>query len=227
MRILVACEESQAVTKELRALGHEAYSCDIEPCSGGHPEWHIQGDAIKAAYNELQRLTLESGGCVFYTLNDWDMIIAHPPCTYLTNSGVTWLYNKDGTKNEARWNKLDESAEFFKSFLNHPCKKIAIENPIPHKYATERIGKKYSQIIQPWMFGHKERKATCFWLKGLPELHETKNVKEEMLKLPKNEQQRLHYLPPSKDRAKLRSKTFPGIAKAMATQWTNQKEVTQ
>lgn len=195
MRILVACEESQAVTKAFRARGHEAYSCDILPCSGGHPEWHIQDDVRKH-------------------LEGWDLIIAHPTCTYLTNSGVCWLH-----KDPNRWQLLDEAAEFFKVFINAPCDKVAIENPIPHKYAVERIGCKYDQIIQPWMFGHKERKATCLWLKGLAPLQGTNNVKEEMLKLPKKEQHRIHYLSPGPDRAKLRSKTFPGIAKAMAEQW--------
>lgn len=218
MKILVACEESQAVTIELRKLGHEAYSCDIQECSGGHPEWHIKGDV----------LPLLNGYCKFKTVDGnthnidckWGMIIGHPPCTFLTNSGVTWLYNKDKTKNEERWIELDDGAKFFKAILECDCDKIAIENPIPHKYAVERIGRKYDQIVQPWMFGHTERKATCFWLKGLPKLQETNNVKEEMLKLPKKDQQRLHYLPPSKDRAKLRSKTYSGIAKAIANQWT-------
>ena len=201
MKILVACEESQAVTIEFRKLGHEAYSCDIEPCSGGHPEWHIQGDV---------RMVLNL---------EWDMIIAHPPCTYLANSGVTWLYNKDGSRNEKRWNELVKGGEFFRLFINHPCRKIAIENPIPHKYAVEIIGRKYDQIIHPWQFGHPERKATCLWLKGLEPLKETDNRKAEMLLLPKNQQQRIHYMPPGPERAKMRSKTFPGIAKAMAEQW--------
>lgn len=112
-----------------------------------------------------------------------------------------------------------KGAEFFKLFLGHPCEKIAIENPIMHKYAIDIIGRKHDQLVQPYQFGHTERKATCFWLKGLPPLQETNNVKDEMDKLPKREQQRLHYLPPSADRAKLRSKTFEGIANAMADQW--------
>jgi hypothetical protein len=199
MKILVACEESQVVTTELRALGHEAYSCDIEPCSGDRPEWHLQQDATALLKQQ------------------WDMIIAHPPCTYLTNTGVSWLTGKKAKA--GRWEQLKGGAEFFNLFMNHPCEKIAIENPIMHKYAIELIGRKHDQLVQPFMFGHTERKATCFWLKGLPHLIGTDNVKSEMDKLPKREQQRLHYLPPSKDRAKLRSKTYSGIAKAMAHQW--------
>lgn len=199
MKTLVACEESQAVTIELRKLGHEAYSCDLEECSGGRPEWHLHGDIMQWLYE------------------GWDMIIAHPPCTYLTNSGVRWLTGKN--KKPGRWKQLDDGADFFKLFLNHPCEKIAIENPIMHKYAIERIGRKHDQLIQPYMFGHTERKATCFWLKGLPLLIETNNVKKEMDILPKNQQQSLHYLPPGPERAKLRSKTYGGIARAIAGQW--------
>ena len=199
MKILVACEESQATTKELRALGHEAYSADIEPCSGGHPEWHLRGDVVKVLSE------------------NWEMIIAHPPCTYLTNSGVCWLTGKKSK--EGRWEQLKKGAEFFKIFLDHPCGKIAIENPIMHKYAIDLIGRKHDQLIQPYHFGHPERKATCFWLKGLSPLMHTMNVEAEMSRLPKEISQRIHYLPPSKDRAKLRSKTYPGIAKAMAQQW--------
>jgi len=157
-KVLVACEESQAVTKEMRALGHEAYSCDIEPCSGGHPEWHIQGDVTPLLKQ------------------DWDMIIAHPPCTYLTNTGVCWLTGKKAKP--GRWDQMRAGAMFFKMFLDHPCEKIAIENPIMHKYAIEIIGRKHDQLIQPYMFGHTERKATCLWLKGLPALQETKQRKK-------------------------------------------------
>lgn len=190
MRVLVACEESQEVCKAFRAKGHEAYSCDILPCSGGHPEWHIEGDAVKVLYGQ-----------------EWDLVIAHPPCTYLCNSGVCWLYNKDGSHNIDRQNKMIDASEFFHQFLSYGGK-ICIENPIPHKYAGLP---KYSQIIQPWQFGHGETKATCLWLKGLPLLQPT-NIVE-------GREQRLHRLPPSPDRAKLRSKTFPGIAAAMANQW--------
>lgn len=186
--MLVACEESQEVCKAFRELGHEAYSCDILPCSGGHPEWHIQDDVLK------------------HLSDGWDLMIAHPPCTRLCNSGVMWLVKRN------LWNDMKEAAFFFRQLLDADIPLIAVENPIPHKYAAEKIRRKYDQIVQPWMFGHGEQKATCFWLKGLPKLIPTNIVYGRV--------QRLHRLPPSKDRAKLRSKTYPGIARAMATQWS-------
>ena len=197
MKILIACEESQAVTKEFRKLGHEAYSCDIEPCSGGHPEWHLQQDVIPLLKEQ------------------WDLMIAHPPCTYLSNSGVSWLYRKEG-----RWQQMVDGALFFKTLLDADIPRIAIENPIMHKYAKEIIGRGQDQVIQPWMFGHPEQKATCLWLKNLPKLQPTENVKHKLKTLPDSERQKLHWLPPGPDRAKLRSKTFPGIARAMAVQWS-------
>ena len=176
----------------------------------------------------IAALYVETGGCYFGLpdIDPWDEkrdarlydgpypVIAHPPCTRMANSGVMWLEKRN------LWDDLDEATTFFNHFVEYgkAGNKIAIENPIPHKYAVEKIGK-YSQVIQPYMFGHTERKATCLWLFGLPELKETNNVMEEMKKLPKNEQQRIHYLPPGKERAKLRSKTFPGIAQAIATQY--------
>lgn len=198
MKVLIACEESQAVCIEFRKLGIEAYSCDLQPCSGGHPEWHIQGDAIKVLWAEK-----------------WDLVIAHPPCTRLANSGVRWLNERN------LWDELADATKFFYEFVRYgkAGHKIAIENPIPHKYAIQEIGK-YHQLIQPYQFGHLEKKATCFWLYGLPPLVQTKNVYAEMMKLSKKEQQRCHYISPGPERAKLRSKTFPGIAAAMATQWS-------
>lgn len=197
MKVLVACEYSGRVRDAFIKHGHDAMSCDILPTDVEGP--HYQGD-------------------VRDIINDgWDLMIAHPPCTYLTNSGVTWLH-----KDPSRWAKLDEGAAFFKMLLEAPVERIAIENPIMHKYAKERIGGvKQSQVIQPWMFGHMEQKATCLWLKNLPLLEPTNNVKEQMLALPDNERQRLHYLPPSADRWKKRSETFQGIADAMAEQWGN------
>ena len=193
MRVLVACEFSGIVRDAFLAKGHDAWSCDLLPTERSGP--HIQGDVLEI-------------------LDDrWDLMIAHPPCTRLANSGVMWL------KKRNLWDDMHTGALFFRQILEHKCLKICVENPIPHKYALDAIGRKYNQIIQPWQFGHTERKATCLWLKGLPKLTETNNVKEEMLKLPKREQQRIHYLPPSKNRAHLRSITFLGFAEAMASQW--------
>ena len=197
MKVFIACEYSATVRDAFRLRGHDAWSCDILP-TDGDPAYHIEGDAIEIAYR-----------------GDWDLMIAHPPCTYLTNAGVTWLH-----RDPDRWALLDEGASFFKKLLGAPIARIAIENPIMHKYAKERIGcGKQSQVIQPWMFGHLETKATCLWLKGLPLLTATTNLKAETFALPDNERQRLHYLPPSAHRWKLRSKTYQGIADAMASQW--------
>ena len=188
MKILVACEESQVVCKSFREKGHEAFSCDILPCSGGHPEWHIQGDVSE----QLDK--------------DWDMMIAHPPCTYLCNSGVRWL-----TEREGRWQQMRDGALFFKALLDADIPKIAVENPIPHKYALEIIGRKYDEIIQPWWFGDGETKATCLWLKNLPPLMATCVSLGRI--------QRIHSMGPSEDRGKERSKTYQGFASAMAQQW--------
>lgn len=195
LRVLVACEYSGKVREAFRRLGHDAWSCDLLPADDNSP-YHYQGDVFDI---------IDQG---------WDLMIAHPPCTYLTNAGVSWLYRKEG-----RWDQMKDGAEFFRRLLDAPIPKIAVENPIMHKYAVEIIGRRQDQVIQPWMFGHMEQKATCLWLKGLPELKPTNNVKEEMLKLPKTVTQRLHYLPPSKDRWKIRSETYQGIADAMASQW--------
>ena len=196
LHVLIACEESQRVCQAFRDLGHIAYSCDILPTSGIHEEWHIQGDFRDH-------------------LNGWDLIIGHPPCTYLCNSGVGWLI-RDGKFNQDRLEKLQEAHNLFYDLLNADCEKICVENPIPHKYA--RLPK-YTQIIHPWQFGCMEQKPTCLWLKGLPMLKETNNVREEMKHLPANKRQRIHYMAPSKDRQKERSRTYPGIAAAMAAQW--------
>lgn len=203
MRILVACEESQAVTIELRKLGHEAYSCDVIPCSGGHPEWHLQQDV----------LPLLNGDCTFTTVDGtyheitgkWDMIIAFPPCTDLSASGARYFAEKraDG--------RQKKSIDFFMKFANADCTRIVIENPVG---IMSNVWRKPDQIIQPWQFGHGETKATCLWLKGLPLLHPTEIVE--------GREQRVWKMPPSAERAKLRSKTFPGIAHAMAEQWAGQ-----
>jgi hypothetical protein len=201
MKVLVACEYSGVVREAFKKRGHDAMSCDLLPTD--IPGKHYQGNVYDVMFEK------------------WDLIIAHPPCTYLSNSGVCWLH-----KDKSRWAKMEEGAEFFKGLLNLPdCHRICVENPIQHKYAREIIETPYTQIIQPWMFGHMECKATCLWLKGLPPLVSTKFVKLEMMRLPKNKQQRLHYLPPSKDRWKERSRTFQGIADAMAEQWSNLEEL--
>jgi len=200
MRVLIACEYSGRVREAFRKLGHDAWSCDLLPSDDDSP-FHYQGDVFDI---------IDKG---------WDLMIAHPPCTYLANSGVLWLY-----KDSERWKDLIDGAVFFRKLLEANIPLKAIENPIMHKYAKQIIGGKQTQIVQPWMFGHMETKATGLWLTGLPPLVETNNVKIEMLKLPKNVQQRLHYLPPSKDRWKLRSTTFQGLANAMASQWGNVTE---
>lgn len=206
MRVLIACEESQTVCKAFRAKGHEAYSCDIIPASGGHPEWHIQGDAIATILSQK-----------------WDLVIAHPPCTYLCNSGVRWLKG-----NPKRIDQMLDAMQFFtniKVWCIENGIPLCIENPIPHKYAVNDWGSaqkgigKYTQLIQPYQFGHLEKKATCLWLYNLPELIPTHNVYEEMMKLPYAQRAKVHYTSPGKDRAKLRSKTYEGIAQAMADQW--------
>lgn len=203
MRILVACEESQAVTIELRRLGHEAYSCDIQLCSGGHPEWHLQVDAL-----ELLKMK-------------WDMIIAHPPCTYLTNAGARHLW-AGGKLNQERYALGLEAKEFFMNFYNADCEHIAVENPIPSKVYELPS---YTQIIQPYEYGHPHTKKTCLWLKGLPKLEPTNIV--EPIKGRRFQQKNGNWRyscwemdqKHSTDRAKERSKPFPGIARAMAEQW--------
>lgn len=195
MKILIACEESQAVTKELRKLGHEAYSCDIEPCSGGHPEWHLQVDAI-----ELLKM-------------QWDMIIAFPPCTYLSNAGACRLYPKKGQIDKERYKKGLEAKEFFLKFLNADCPRIAVENPVSSKVFEMPP---YTQEVQPWMFGHPVQKKTRLWLKGLPPLKPTNIVDPKC----GCHEAGTWFMKGGKDRQKNRAKTFEGIAKAMASQWS-------
>ena len=193
MKVLVACEESQTVCKAFRELGHESYSCDIQPCSGGHPELHFNYD-VKEVLKKFE----------------WDIIIAHPPCTDIAVSGAAWFKEKIADGRQAK------AIDFFMQFAHDDCPRIAIENPI---CIMSRIWRKPDQIIQPYWFGHMEQKKTCLWLKGLPKLKPTHNVYSEMMELPKNQRERIHYCPPGPDRSKIRSKTFTGIARAMAEQW--------
>ena len=197
MKILVACEESQAVTIELRQLGHEAYSCDILECSGGHPEWHLQQDVTPLLKEK------------------WDMIIAFPPCTHLAVSGAAWFEQKrkDG--------RQQQGIDFFMQFANADCEKVAIENPVG---IMSGIWRKPDQIINPWQFGDKFSKKTCLWLKGLPLLVPTDIVeKGEYVEFASGKKMPKWYADAWKmskeERARLRSKTFPGISSAMANQW--------
>lgn len=218
MTVLVACEESQAVCKALRELGHEAYSCDLVPCSGGHPEWHIQQDV----------LPLINGYCAFKTCDGkdhrvtgrWDLLIAFPPCTYLTNAGSVRMRVKGQIVAE-RFKKMREARAFFEKFLEAECGKIAVENPVPMKIAEMP---QYSQIIQPWQFGHPYTKRTCLWLKGLPPLKPTEIITEGITPWvnggSKDAYGNYRRLTGPKERDPVqKAKTFPGVAKAMADQW--------
>lgn len=219
MNVLVACEESQAVCIEFRKLGHNAYSCDILDCSGGHPEWHIKGDVLKYL----------NGWCHFYTMDGvehhllccWDMIVAFPPCTYLSNAGARHLY-KGGSLNVERYTKGLEAKNFFMQIYNADCDKIAIENPTPSRI-YELPDK--SQVIQPWQFGHPFTKRTQLWLKNLPLLIPTDIVVAERTWCPSGSYSKKHCEKHrgvfTTDREKNRSKTFPGVAKAMAEQWSD------
>ena len=205
LRILIACEESQAVCIEMRKRGHEAFSCDILPTSGNHPEWHIQDDVLKH---------LDDG---------WDMMIGFPPCTFLSNAGIRWFNEeKYGDKARNRKQKRIKALEFVLSLYNCTIPKIAIENPVGWINSHFR---KPDQIIQPYHFGDEESKRTCLWLKNLPKLIPTKIVKPKVYGCFKNGKKKgqpiygTQYCKFSEDRSIIRSKTFPGIAKAMATQW--------
>ena len=195
MRVLVACEFSGRVRTAFMRAGHNAMSCDFLPTELDGP--HYQGD-------------------VFDVIDDgWDLMVAHPPCTYLANSGVRWL-----GKDAERWALMREGATFFKKLLNARIPHIAIENPIMHGHASKIIGRRQDQIIQPWQFSHLETKATCLWLVGLPRLIPTSDLKDEMLALPIKERERVAYVAPGPDRWKIRSLTYQGIASAMGEQWT-------
>lgn len=229
MKILVACEESQAVTIEMRRLGHEAYSCDIQPCSGGHPEWHIQGDALEIINGRCTFKTMD--GAVHTIDGTWDLLIAHPPCTFLTLSCNRWFnVEKYGQRAVQRLQDREKAIAFFMMFVNADCPRIAIENPIGIMSSRYR---RADQISQPWEYALSEEenteKSTCFWLKGLAPLVPLHTQKPEMAyhkwTTPdgKEKRQTLWYYRtrclPHAERALAASKTFPGIARAMAEQW--------
>ncbi len=215
MRVLVACEESQEVTKAFRARGHEAYSCDILPCSGGHPEWHIQGDAMPQLYKSNLKVHHYNG----IDTDRWDLVISFQPCTDLTVSGARWFDKKRLSGEQEASIKFFFTVWYYSHCSENP---IGIMNggeyikkwfPELHKtMAMNNFPFKPSQIIHPWQFGHGETKSTCLWLNGLPKLKPTDIVE--------GREQRIWKLPPTADRAKLRSKTYSGIAKAMAEQWS-------
>lgn len=219
MKVLVACEESQTVCKAFRARGYEAYSCDIQEPSGGHPEWHILGDALKAI--EGGQVTTMDGQT--HDVGRWDLLIAHPPCTFLSNAGAARLYKRFDGKSYVELERLNngmDAKQFFLKFLNAPIEKIAVENPIPS--GVYRMPK-YSQIIQPYEFGHPYSKKTCLWLKGLPPLEPTEIVKPICSWVSGGSKKadgtpRSNVGTPFRD-SKRRSKTFPGVAAAMAEQW--------
>lgn len=188
MKILVACEYSGRVREAFRKHGHDAWSCDILESDDNSP-YHIQGDVIPLLKEK------------------WDMIIAHPPCTYLCNSGVRWLHEREG-----RWELMREGAEFFKMFMD-AAPKVAIENPVMHRYALEIVGRKPDFTVQPWQFGDNFKKRTCFWTKGLPALKPTSDL-DGSTAIPE-----VHMCPPGPERWKMRSRTYMGIAEAMAEQW--------
>jgi len=191
MKILIACEESGKVRDAFRALGHDAISCDILP-TRTNPEYHVQGDVLPLLRKK------------------WDMVIAFPPCTHLASSGAAWFAEKrkDG--------RQQAGIEFFMACVNVNASRVCVENPVG---IMSRLYRKPDQIVHPWQFGHPEQKSTCLWLKGVPLLTPTNDIKAYMLTLPKRERERLHYLGPSSERARLRSETFDGVALAMAAQW--------
>lgn len=211
MKILIACEESQRVCIAFRKYGHDAYSCDLQNCSGGHPEWHLKQNVLPLLSEK------------------WDLIIAHPPCTYLTVTGNRWFnVEKYGVKAIRRMVDREEAIDFFMEFINADCPRIAVENPVGIMSTRYR---KPDQIIQPWQFGDPVEKTTCLWLKGLKPLIPTVTVKPDIKYIEwltpdgKRKRQTEWYYQtrclPHSERAKAASKTFPGIAEAMAAQWGN------
>ena len=210
LNILIACEESQVVCKAFRDLGHNAYSCDIQECSGGHPEWHIKADILDLLYNE---------DVSYYKIpKKWDIMIAHPPCTFITKAGTRWLFPKSKL-NEERYKKGLKAKEFFIKLLNSPVPRKCIENPVPHKVFDMP---KETQIIQPFYFGHKVQKTTLLWLKNLPKLKSTntlfKHHAPEFMRDNKGIRHSKWFMDCGFD-SKKKSKTFRGIAEAMAEQW--------
>lgn len=205
MKVIVACESSGVVREAFRKRGHDAWSCDLLPADDGSP-YHFQADALDIIYDES---------------HNWDLMIAHPPCTRLANSGVRWLTKPPKGKTlEQIWQELEEGVDFYKAIKNAPIPMKCIENPIMHKHAKERLGKIDRQVVQPWWFGEEAFKATGFELINLPNLEASDKLDPPVKGSEEHKAWSwIHLLPPSPDRWKLRSRTFEGIAEAMATQW--------
>ena len=221
MRVLIACEESQAVCKAFRERGHIAFSCDIQDCSGGHPEWHIKGDVLPLLNGRCEFKTCD--GVEWHISDRWDLIIAHPPCTYMSKAGARWMYRTAGQIDEERLKKAMQAKSFFEYIQRAECDRICIENPVPLKI----VGlPKPTQKIQPYQFGHPFSKATCLWLKGLKPLEPTEILTEFKPFCPSNTGGAKKGLSSYKggceravDDSANRAKTFEGIARAMAEQW--------
>jgi len=216
-KVLIACEESQRVCIAFRKLGCEAYSCDIEPCGGDHPEWHIQQDVLPLINGDCSFITAD--GIEHQIIGPWDLLIAHPPCTYLTVTGNRW-FNEDKYGDKARERKVlrDEAANFFLAFTQTTAKHWAIENPVGYMNTHYR---KPDQIIQPYEFGDPARKKTCLWTYNLPLLYPTDIVEPDLQYLKSGKTiDKAYSNAPKAERAKLRSRTYPGIARALAEQWT-------
>lgn len=230
MKVLVACEESQRVCIEMRKMGHNAFSCDLLECSGGHPEWHIKGDVLEILNPKYVTLPIGISKGIFFRTMDgkdhyidgkWDMIIAFPPCTYMSKAGARWMFPK-GELSQERYAKAMEAKEFFMQLFNADCDRIAIENPRPLKIVELP---EPQQVIQPYQFGHPYSKATCLWLKNLPLLEPTEIVKEYKPYCPSNTGGVSRGQSHNKggavrgDDAVNRAKTFVGVGIAMASQW--------
>ena len=217
MKVLIACEESQRVCIAFRKRCHEAYSCDIQEPSGGHPEWHILGDALRAI--EGGKVTTMDGK--MHDIGRWDLLIAHPPCTYLTLAGNKWFKPEFADRFPDRQKQRKEAVDFFMAFANADCDRIAIENPVGIMSSQWR---KPDQYIEPYMFGDSEKKKTGLWLKGLPLLKPTNIVDPVIIHCksganePRWHMETMHL--PKEERSRVRSQTFPGIAEAMASQWS-------
>lgn len=233
MKVLVACEESQEVCKAFRERGHSAFSCDILDCSGGHPEWHVKDDVTQIlspkdhGNNYLPAIWFTTMDGQFHEVAKWDIIIAHPPCTYLTITGNRW-FNREryGDKAVQREKDREDAANFFMKFVEADCDKIAIENPVGYMGTRYR---KADQVVHPYFFGDPHRKATCLWLKGLPLLLPTNMVEPKLYVYANGKKDGLWHVEtmklPREERSRARSKTFHGLAVAMAEQWGDRKEV--